>query len=82
VPPDLLYSVTAFSVEKDKVQPLASDGRQRALVTYYTGELPQKIKDEYIIHDGQAYSPHRRLTEALGRIPIMTPIKIKRSPGR
>ncbi|MEZ0226836.1 MAG: hypothetical protein ACAH83_19930 [Alphaproteobacteria bacterium] len=77
VPEDLLYTVTAFSVEKDKKQPLDPGGHQRALVTWYTGELPQKIQDQYIIYDGQAYSPDWRLMDKLDRIPVMKPIQIK-----
>lgn len=80
VPNDLLYTVTAFSVEKDKKQPLDRDGHQRALVTWYTGDLPQKIQDQYIISDGQAYSPDWRLMEKLERIPVMKPVRLK-SPG-
>ncbi|TAL27708.1 MAG: hypothetical protein EPN97_16570 [Alphaproteobacteria bacterium] len=79
VPEDLLYTVTAFSVVPDKKQPLDANGRQRALVTFYEGELPQKIKDQYIIYDGQAYSPDWRLMEKLDRIPVMRPLKIKGS---
>jgi hypothetical protein len=76
VPADLLYTVTAFSVEKDKKQPLEPDGHQRALVTWYTGELPQKIQDQYIIYDGLAYSPDWRLMEKLDRIDVMKPLKL------
>jgi hypothetical protein len=77
VPADLLYTVSAFSVEKDKAQPVDANGRQRALLTLYEGELPKKIKDQYIIHDGRAYSPDWRLMEKLERIPVMKQVKIK-----
>ncbi len=80
VPADLLYTVSAFSIEKDKAQPLDANGRQRALLTFYEGELPKKIKDQYIIHDGKAYSPDWRLLEKLDRIPVLKQIKIK-GPG-
>jgi hypothetical protein len=81
VPEDLLYTATAFSAVPDKKQPVDASGRQRALVTFYEGELPQKIQNQYIIYDGQAYSPDWRLMEKLDRIPVMKPIKIK-GPGR
>jgi hypothetical protein len=81
VPPDLLYSVSAFSALPDKKQPNGPDGRQRAIVTFYEGELPQKFQDQYIIYDGQAYSPSGRLMDKLERIEVMKPVKIK-GPGR
>lgn len=81
VPPDLLYSISAFSVLPDKKQPLEPNGQQRAIVTFYEGELPQKIQNQYIIYDGQAYSPDGRLLEKLDRIPVMKQLKIK-GPGR
>jgi hypothetical protein len=81
VPADLLPAVTAFSVDRDRQQPHSSNGHQRALVTYYTGELPQKMKDQYIICDGRAYSPHRQLMEELEKIPVIRPLKLK-GPGR
>ena len=76
-PPDLLLAVTAFSVVQDKKQPLEPDGHQRALVTWYTGELPDKIRNQYIILDGQARSPDWRLMEKLDRIEVMKPLVVK-----
>ena len=78
VPTDLLDSATAFSVKEVKS---AASANQRAEVTFYTGTLPKKIADQYIIYDGAAYSPDWRLMDKLDRIPVMKPLKIK-APGR
>ena len=80
VPADLHFNCTAFSAVPDKKQPLEPDGHQRALVTWYTGELPDKIKNQYIIHDGRAYSPDWRLMEKLDRVEVMKPLRVK-TPG-
>jgi hypothetical protein len=81
VPPDLLYTVTAFSAEPDKAQPYEPDGRQRAQVTFYTGELPDKIRNQHILYDGRAYYPGPRTMEELERIPVNKPLQL-RLPGR
>lgn len=80
VPQDLLYTVTAFSAEPDKDRPYESDGRQRAQVTFYSGELPEKIRNKHIIYDGRAYYPDRRTLEELERITVSKPLRLK-GPG-
>jgi hypothetical protein len=80
VPQDLLYTVTAFSAEPDKDRPYEPDGRQRAQVTFYTGELPDKVRNQHIIYDGRAYYPGPRMMEELERIPVNKPLQLRR-PG-
>ena len=80
IPPDVLYSVTAFSTDVDPRQFTPGGSHHLGLTTLYTGDLPASQRNAPVIYKGKKVYPSKGAEAAAEGVPIMKPLQFKKGP--